>query len=135
MLSKNKYNTLNDDKTLGFEKLSCLIALHSSYQPLHRVTTFYATPYSPHRFSRQFGFWQELPGVLKLDHPYTQTTTYNDALYFWTALDMTSLNPRRAQGAILQRMDPISRTKIMMLSILANPLILLLPVEERALSK
>ena len=32
-------------------------------------------------------------------------------------------------------MDPILRTKIMMLSIPANPLTLLLPVEERALSK
>ena len=85
MLSKNKYETLNYDQTLCYEKLSYLIALRSGYLPLCRAMTFYATPYSPHRFSKQFGFWQELPGALKLD-PRTRTTTYNDALYFWTAL-------------------------------------------------
>jgi len=31
MLSKNKYETLNDDGTLGYEKLSYLIALRSGY--------------------------------------------------------------------------------------------------------
>jgi len=85
MLSKNKYDTLNDDGTLSYEKLSYLIALRFSYLPLRRAATFYATLYSPHRFSRQFGFWQELPGALKLD-PRTRATTYNDALLFWTAL-------------------------------------------------
>jgi len=85
MLSKNKYETLNDDGTLGYEKLSYLIALHSGYLPLHHATTFYVMPYSPYPFSRQFGFWQELLGALKLD-PYTRTTSYNDALYFWTAI-------------------------------------------------
>jgi len=85
MLSKNKYDTLNEDRTLGYEKLSYLIALRSGYLPLRCAATFYAMRYNPHRFSRQFGFWQELPGVLNLD-PRTQTTTYNDGLFFWTAL-------------------------------------------------
>ena len=57
MLSKNKYDTLYDNGTLGYEKLSYLIALRSGYLPLRRAATFYAMPYSPHRFSRQFGFW------------------------------------------------------------------------------
>jgi len=48
---------------------------------------------------------------------------------------MILLNPRRVQGAILQRMDPILRTKIAMLSIPANPLTRLFPLEKRALSK
>jgi len=57
-------------------------------------------------------------------------------LFFFNRVqDMNHLNPRRAQGEILKRMDPISRTKVTMLSILANPLILLLPVEDRALLK
>ena len=85
MLSKNKYDTLNDDETLSYEKLSYLIALRSGYLPLHRVATFYAMPYNPHRFSREFGFWQELSGALKLDSR-TRTTSYNDALFFWIAL-------------------------------------------------
>jgi len=57
MLSKNKYETLNDDGTLGYEKLSYLIALCSGYLPLRRATTFYTMSYSPHQFSRQFRFW------------------------------------------------------------------------------
>jgi len=81
MLSKNKYDTLNDDGTLGCEKFSYLVALRSGYLPLHRAATFYAMPYIPHRFSRQFGFWQELSAALKLDLR-TRTTTYNDALFF-----------------------------------------------------
>ena len=55
MLSKNKYKTLNDDGTLGYEKLSYLIALCSGYLPLRRVVTFYVMPYSSHLFSRNLG--------------------------------------------------------------------------------
>ena len=46
MLSKNKYETLNDDGTLGHEKLNYLIALYSGYLPLRHATTFYVVPYS-----------------------------------------------------------------------------------------
>jgi len=84
MLSKNKYEILNNDGTLSYERLSYLIALRSGYLPFPRATIFYVLPYSPHRFSGQFGFWQELPCVLKLN-PHTWTTSYNDALYFWIA--------------------------------------------------
>ena len=56
MLSTNKYKILNDNGTLGYETLSYLIALRSGYLTLHCATTFYVMPYSPHRFSRQFGF-------------------------------------------------------------------------------
>ena len=55
-LSKNKYETLNDDGTLGYEKLTHLVALCFGYLPLRLPATFYVMPYSPHRFSRQFGF-------------------------------------------------------------------------------
>ncbi|KAJ8438229.1 hypothetical protein Cgig2_028132 [Carnegiea gigantea] len=85
MLSRNKYETLNNDGTLGYEKLSYLIALRSIFLPLRRAMTFYVMPYSPYRFNRQFGFWQELPGALKLDFR-TRRTSYNDALYFWTTI-------------------------------------------------
>ena len=56
ILSKNKFEALNDDETFEYEKLSYLIALHSGHLPLRRAMTFYVMPYSPHRFSRQFGF-------------------------------------------------------------------------------
>ena len=48
MISKNKCETLNDNGTLGYEKLSYLIPLRSCYLPLHCATTFYVMPYSPH---------------------------------------------------------------------------------------
>jgi len=54
------------------------MALRSGYLPLHHAVTFY-------RFSRQFGFWQQLLGALKLD-PRTRASTCNDALFFWTTL-------------------------------------------------
>jgi len=57
MVSKNKYDTLNNNGTLGYEKLSYLIALRSSYLPFCRAASFYAMSYSPHRLSRQFGSW------------------------------------------------------------------------------
>jgi len=56
-------------------------------------------------------------------------------LFFSRVHDMIYLNPRRAQRVILQRMNSILRTDIMMLSISEKPLTLLLPVEERALLK
>jgi len=56
MLSKNKYDILNGDCTLGYEKHIYLIALCPGFLPFHHGATFYMLPYSPHRFSRQFGF-------------------------------------------------------------------------------
>ena len=79
-LARIKYETLNDDGNLGYEKLSYLRALRFGYLPLRCAMTFYVMPYSPHRFSRQFDFWQELPGALKLD-PRTRITSYNDAFF------------------------------------------------------
>jgi len=57
MLSKKKYEALNDDKTLGYEKLSHLRALYYGYLPLSHATTSYVMPNSPYQFSRQFGLW------------------------------------------------------------------------------
>jgi len=82
MLNKNKYEILNDNDTLGYEKLNYLIALHVGCLRLHRTMTFYALPYSSYRFSRQFGFYQELTSALKLDRR-IQTITNNNAFIFF----------------------------------------------------
>ena len=84
-MEHEQYEALNDYGTPGYWKLSYLIAVHSGYLPLHCAATCYVMTYSPRQFNRQFGFWQELPSALKLD-PSTRTTTYSDALYFWTSL-------------------------------------------------
>jgi len=44
MLSKNKYEILNDDRTLGYEKLSYLIALHPGILPFRHRATFCVVP-------------------------------------------------------------------------------------------
>jgi len=46
MLNKNKYEILNDDGTLSYEKLSYLIVLRSGFPPFHHAITFYLAPYS-----------------------------------------------------------------------------------------
>jgi len=58
----------------------------------------------------------------------------NIVLLQWSAGHDLS-NTRRAREAIVQMMDLILRTRITMMSRLVNPLIHLLPAEERALSK
>jgi len=51
MLSKNKYEILNGDRTLGYDMRSYLLGLISYFVLSYRATTFYIVPYSPHRFN------------------------------------------------------------------------------------
>ncbi|KAF3622175.1 hypothetical protein FXO38_31422 [Capsicum annuum] len=44
------------------------IGLHSSSVTLRHDNDLTVEPYSPHRFSRQFGFCQDVPGILKKHH-------------------------------------------------------------------
>ncbi|KAL0284943.1 UNVERIFIED_CONTAM: hypothetical protein Sradi_7185900, partial [Sesamum radiatum] len=43
------------------------VAICSSYLTLRRGDKFIIEPYSPHRFRRQFGYFQDVPGTLKYD--------------------------------------------------------------------
>ena len=54
-----------DDSHLCFPDLSYLISLRSGYVSLRQEDRCIVQSYSPHRFSRQFGFVQNVPGKLK----------------------------------------------------------------------
>ncbi|CAN6539950.1 unnamed protein product [Malus baccata var. baccata] len=54
-----------DDSRLRSSDLSYLISLRSAYVSLQQEDRCIVQPYNPHRFSRQFGFVQNVPGRLK----------------------------------------------------------------------
>ncbi|CAN6581611.1 unnamed protein product [Malus baccata var. baccata] len=54
-----------DDSHIHFSDLSYLISLRSGYVSLRQEDRCIIQPYSPHRFSRQFGFVQNVPGTLR----------------------------------------------------------------------
>ena len=76
-----------------------VVALRDGFLPIHCDESFYVEPYSPHQFSRQFGFCQRIPGVL-LEDPRSQEVSYADALYYWKRLLFLS---SMAQGTFPNR--------------------------------
>ncbi|KAM2977198.1 hypothetical protein FF2_014166 [Malus domestica] len=54
-----------DDSHIHFSDLSYLISLRSGYVSLWQEDRCIIQPYSPYRFSRQFGFVQNVPGTLR----------------------------------------------------------------------
>ncbi|KAL0411691.1 UNVERIFIED_CONTAM: hypothetical protein Slati_3758800 [Sesamum latifolium] len=56
------------------------IAIRSSYLTLRQGDKFIIEPYSPHRFGRQFGYFQDGPGTLKYD---TRAASLEEGLRYW----------------------------------------------------
>ncbi|KAL0325194.1 UNVERIFIED_CONTAM: hypothetical protein Sradi_5088700 [Sesamum radiatum] len=56
------------------------VAIHSSYLTLRQGGRFIIEPYSPHRFGRQFGYYQDVPRTLKYD---TRVTSLEEELRYW----------------------------------------------------
>ncbi|KAL0449387.1 UNVERIFIED_CONTAM: hypothetical protein Slati_1495100 [Sesamum latifolium] len=56
------------------------IAILSSYLTLCQGDKFIIEPYNPHRFGRQFGYFQDVPGILKYD---TRSASLEEGLYYW----------------------------------------------------
>ena len=81
MLGKNRLENLIDKDKLNKDKVSYLISLRDGFLPIHHGVAFYIEPYSPHRFSRQFGFYHGILGML-LGDPRTQAVSYEDALRY-----------------------------------------------------
>ncbi|KAL0315494.1 UNVERIFIED_CONTAM: hypothetical protein Sradi_5427600 [Sesamum radiatum] len=59
---------------------SYFVAIRSSYLTLRRGGRFIVEPYSPHRFGRQFGYYQDVPGTLKYD---TRVASLEEGLRYW----------------------------------------------------
>ncbi|KAL2924802.1 Protein MAINTENANCE OF MERISTEMS [Bienertia sinuspersici] len=61
-----KDRLLIDDSTLR-QDVEFLLSIRSCFLTLRYDNDHVVEPYSPHRFSRQFGFCQNIPGALKPD--------------------------------------------------------------------
>ncbi|KAK4385719.1 hypothetical protein Sango_2695900 [Sesamum angolense] len=59
---------------------SYFVAIHSSYLTLRQGGRFIIEPYSPCRFGRQFGYYQDVPGTLRYD---TCVTSLEEGLRYW----------------------------------------------------
>ncbi|KAK6121757.1 hypothetical protein DH2020_044501 [Rehmannia glutinosa] len=80
MITKNKdFHYVDNGNAQKFEQ-EYFIAIHSSYLSLRQGGRFVIEPYSPHRFSRQFGFYQMVPGVLKED---VRRASLEEGVYHW----------------------------------------------------
>ncbi|XP_075092440.1 uncharacterized protein LOC142172671 [Nicotiana tabacum] len=56
------------------------MSLRFNYLPLRYGNSFIIEPYSPHRFGRQFGFYQNVPGFLEND---IRNTSLDEGIRFW----------------------------------------------------
>nr|XP_016507312.1 PREDICTED: uncharacterized protein LOC107825000 [Nicotiana tabacum] len=56
-----------DDGKADESELNFFMSIRSNYLPLRDGVNFIIELYSPHRFSRQFGFYQDTPGRLEQD--------------------------------------------------------------------
>ncbi|XP_073066001.1 uncharacterized protein [Primulina eburnea] len=80
MITRNKdFLYLDNGNAEEFEQ-NYFIAIRSSYLSLRQGGHFIIEPYSPHRFSRQFGFYQTIPGVLTRD---IRRASLEDGLLYW----------------------------------------------------
>ncbi|KAK4383072.1 hypothetical protein Sango_2811000 [Sesamum angolense] len=59
---------------------SYFVAIRSSYLTLRQGGRFIIEPYSPHRFGRQFGYYQNVPGTLRCD---TRVASLEEGLRYW----------------------------------------------------
>ncbi|CAM8906988.1 unnamed protein product [Rhodiola kirilowii] len=66
VLRGNRCGPVCDDK-LDVLKFNYIISLRTAYLPLRSKDSFFLEPYHPTRFSRQFGFYQDIPGILPRD--------------------------------------------------------------------
>jgi len=84
ILAKNHAEIILDDRKLDDNRSDYLVALRDGFLPIHRGASLHVEPYSPHRFSRQFGFYQRIPRyfwmILALEqcHMRTPFTTGRD---------------------------------------------------------
>nr|XP_009790290.1 PREDICTED: uncharacterized protein LOC104237764 [Nicotiana sylvestris] len=71
-LLRGKELHFTDNGKLSDSFSEFFISLRSSYLTLRHDATFIVESYSPYRFSRQFGFFQDIPGDL-MEQPYDGT--------------------------------------------------------------
>ncbi|KAL0371795.1 UNVERIFIED_CONTAM: hypothetical protein Scaly_0861100 [Sesamum calycinum] len=80
MLVKDEpFKFVNDGRAEEHDH-SYFVAIRSSYLTLRQGGRFIIEPYSPHRFGRQFGYYQDVPGTLRYD---MRVASLEGGLYYW----------------------------------------------------
>ncbi|KAK9698946.1 hypothetical protein RND81_08G142500 [Saponaria officinalis] len=93
ILNKNKVESLHDNGRLDTRKFTYLISLRTGYLPLRIGNSFEVEPYNPDRSNRQFGFCQDIPGMLPRSvgrHP----ISHYEAVRYWKLLLFSGSNSR-----------------------------------------
>ncbi|KAH9606326.1 hypothetical protein KSS87_023133 [Heliosperma pusillum] len=82
---KVKADIMFDNGDLDDKKFSYLASLRSTYLVLRNNDFFHIEPYNPQRFSRQFGFCQDIPETLYRGSDKT-TASCHEVLRYWQIL-------------------------------------------------
>ncbi|KAH0725296.1 hypothetical protein KY284_001161 [Solanum tuberosum] len=80
MLSRPHLTYYIDDGKAPELELAYFMSLRFNYLPLRKGGSFVIEPYSPHRFSHQFGFHQDIPGYLEND---IHAESLDEGLRYW----------------------------------------------------
>ncbi|KAL0451207.1 UNVERIFIED_CONTAM: hypothetical protein Slati_1098800 [Sesamum latifolium] len=80
MIVKNKPFRFIDNSDAEEFDHDYFIAIRSSYLTLRQGDKFIIEPYSPHRFGRQIGYFQDVLGTLKYD---TRAASLEEGLRYW----------------------------------------------------
>ncbi|OMO97076.1 hypothetical protein COLO4_14897 [Corchorus olitorius] len=78
--TRNRELTIVDDGTLDHRDFAYLVSVRSSYLAVRCNGNIIVEPYSPHRFGRQFGFCQGIPGTLNKD---VRSGSEADLVFSW----------------------------------------------------
>ncbi|OMO94189.1 hypothetical protein CCACVL1_06121 [Corchorus capsularis] len=78
--TRNRELILVDDGSLNPREFAYMVSVCSSYLSVRYNGNIIIEPYSPHRFGRQFGFCQDIPGTLNND---VRSGSKADLLLFW----------------------------------------------------
>nr|XP_027122172.1 uncharacterized protein LOC113739127 [Coffea arabica] len=89
--TENEEKALIDDGSLSSRLTSYFISQRSRHLTLRKDNTFIIEKYNPCRFSRQFGFCQDIPNNLK---EITHTYTLGEAIQLWDSSVRTQTRPR-----------------------------------------
>ncbi|KAL0462710.1 UNVERIFIED_CONTAM: hypothetical protein Slati_0158600 [Sesamum latifolium] len=80
MIVKNWPFKFVDNNNAEELEYNYFIAIRSSYLTLRQGEKFIIEPYSPHRFERQFGYFEDVHGTLKYD---TRAASLEEGLRYW----------------------------------------------------
>ncbi|KAH0645323.1 hypothetical protein KY284_033207 [Solanum tuberosum] len=86
MLDKMYPHFYVDNNHASEEESSYFMSIRFNYLPLRCRDSFIVEPYSPHRFGRQFGFYQNIPGIMKND---IRSASLDKGLTFWRICTMS----------------------------------------------